>query len=169
MLADDLLVGDDRWQMTSLALELDGSVMMSVVPSARCPICGTPVDGAIRGIDVRRWIGPGVSSRCACTSGRAVSSATSPPARGRSSRSDSPDSCRVMRLARRKPAVCCWHLHNVPAGEAGARIAKTSRGWSSRSCRISCSGGPMAAAMAGSSRVKLNNSVTSVKAPPCAG
>src|SRR3982075_2144156 len=44
MLADDLLVGNDRWRMTSLAVEPDGSVMMSVVPSAVsaiCPECGT--------------------------------------------------------------------------------------------------------------------------------
>jgi transposase len=44
MLADDLLVGNDRWRMTSLAVEPDGSVMMSVVPSAVsaiCPVCGT--------------------------------------------------------------------------------------------------------------------------------
>jgi transposase len=43
MLADDLLVGNDRWRMTSLAVEPDGSVMMSVVPSAVsaiCPVCG---------------------------------------------------------------------------------------------------------------------------------
>jgi transposase len=43
--ADDLLVGTDRWRMASLAVELDGSVMMSVVPravSAICPVCGTP-------------------------------------------------------------------------------------------------------------------------------
>jgi transposase len=40
----DLLVGTDRWRMASLAVELDGSVMMSVVPratSAICPVCGT--------------------------------------------------------------------------------------------------------------------------------
>ena len=44
MLADDLLVGNDRWRMTSLAVEPDGSVMMNVVPSAVsaiCPVCGT--------------------------------------------------------------------------------------------------------------------------------
>ena len=44
MLADDLLVGHDCWRMTSLAVEPDGSVMMSVVPSAAsaiCPVCGT--------------------------------------------------------------------------------------------------------------------------------
>src|SRR5437868_14049410 len=44
MLADDLVVGNDRWRMTSLAVEPDGSVMMSVVPSAIsaiCPVCGT--------------------------------------------------------------------------------------------------------------------------------
>ena len=43
MLADDLLVGTDRWRMTSLAVEPDGSLMMSVVPSAAsaiCPVCG---------------------------------------------------------------------------------------------------------------------------------
>jgi hypothetical protein len=43
MLADDLLVGNDRWRMTSLAVEPDGSVMKSVVPgavSAICPMCG---------------------------------------------------------------------------------------------------------------------------------
>jgi DNA-binding NarL/FixJ family response regulator len=43
--ADDLLVGTDRWRMASLAVEADGSVMMSVVPSAisaLCPACGTP-------------------------------------------------------------------------------------------------------------------------------
>jgi transposase len=42
---DDLLVGSNRWRMTSLAIESDGSVMMSVVPnatSALCPVCGTP-------------------------------------------------------------------------------------------------------------------------------
>jgi transposase len=42
---DDLLAGSDRWRMTSLAIESDGSVMMSVVPnatSANCPVCGTP-------------------------------------------------------------------------------------------------------------------------------
>jgi len=42
---DDLLVGSDRWRMASLAVEQDGSVMMSVVPSAVsaiCPVCGTP-------------------------------------------------------------------------------------------------------------------------------
>jgi transposase len=41
---DDLLVGSDRWRMASLAIEPDGSVMMSVVPSATsatCPVCGT--------------------------------------------------------------------------------------------------------------------------------
>ena len=45
MLADDLLVANDRWRMTSLAVEPDGSVMMSVVPSAAsaiCPVCGAP-------------------------------------------------------------------------------------------------------------------------------
>lgn len=50
MLADDLLVGNDRWRMTSLAVEPDGSVLMSVVPnaaSAMCPCvwvseCSTP-------------------------------------------------------------------------------------------------------------------------------
>ena len=44
MLADDLLVGNDRWRMTTLAVEPDGSVMMSVVPSAVsaiCPVCKT--------------------------------------------------------------------------------------------------------------------------------
>jgi hypothetical protein len=44
MLAEDLLVGNDCWRMTSLAVEPDGSVMMSVVPSAAsaiCPVCGT--------------------------------------------------------------------------------------------------------------------------------
>ena len=44
MLADDLLVGNDRWRMTSLAVEPDGSVMLSVVTSAVsaiCPVCGT--------------------------------------------------------------------------------------------------------------------------------
>jgi transposase len=42
---DDLLVGSDRWRMASLAVEPDGSVMMSVVPSAVsaiCPVCETP-------------------------------------------------------------------------------------------------------------------------------
>jgi transposase len=42
---DDLLVGGDHWRMASLVVEPDGSVMMSVVPSARsanCPVCGTP-------------------------------------------------------------------------------------------------------------------------------
>jgi transposase len=42
---DDLLVGSDRWRMASLVVEPDGSVMMSVVPSAVsaiCPVCGTP-------------------------------------------------------------------------------------------------------------------------------
>jgi hypothetical protein len=42
---DDLLVGTDRWRMAGLAVELDGSVMMSVVPravSAICPVYGTP-------------------------------------------------------------------------------------------------------------------------------
>jgi len=42
---DDLLVGSDRWRMASLVVEPDGSVMMSVVPSAAsaiCPVCGTP-------------------------------------------------------------------------------------------------------------------------------
>jgi transposase len=42
---DDLLVGSERWRMASLAIEPDGSVMMSVVPSAAgatCPVCGTP-------------------------------------------------------------------------------------------------------------------------------
>ena len=45
MNADDLLVGTDRWRMASLAIELDGSVMMSVIPnavSAVCPMCTTP-------------------------------------------------------------------------------------------------------------------------------
>ncbi|MDQ6674302.1 MAG: ISL3 family transposase [Chloroflexota bacterium] len=45
MNVDNLLVGTDRWRMASLAVELDGSVMMSVVPravSAICPVCGTP-------------------------------------------------------------------------------------------------------------------------------
>jgi transposase len=43
MLADDLLAGNDRWRMTSLAVESDGSVMLSVVPSAASavPACGT--------------------------------------------------------------------------------------------------------------------------------
>jgi len=36
---DDLLVGSDRWRMASLAIEPDGSVMMSVVPSAVSAIC----------------------------------------------------------------------------------------------------------------------------------
>jgi transposase len=42
---DDLLMGSDRWRMASLAVEPDGSVMMSVVPSALsavCPVCGAP-------------------------------------------------------------------------------------------------------------------------------
>jgi transposase len=42
---DDLLVGTERWRMASLAIEPDGSVMMSVIPnaaSALCPVCGTP-------------------------------------------------------------------------------------------------------------------------------
>ena len=42
MNVDDLLVGSDRWRMASLAIEKDGSVMMSVVPSAVsaiCPVC----------------------------------------------------------------------------------------------------------------------------------
>src|SRR5215471_11943348 len=46
MCADDLLVGHDRWRMTSLAVEPDGPVMMSVVPSAAsaiCPVCGTQI------------------------------------------------------------------------------------------------------------------------------
>ena len=45
MNVDDLLVGSDRWRMASLAVEQDGSVMMSVIPSAVsaiCPVCGTP-------------------------------------------------------------------------------------------------------------------------------
>ncbi len=43
MNVDDLLVGSNRWRMTSLAVEPDGSVMMSVIPSAlsaTCPVCG---------------------------------------------------------------------------------------------------------------------------------
>jgi len=43
---DDLLVGSDRWRMASLAIESDGSVMLSVVPnttSAMCPVCGTAI------------------------------------------------------------------------------------------------------------------------------
>jgi transposase len=42
---DDLVVGTDRWRMASLAVGLDGSVTMSVVPSAEsaiCPVCGIP-------------------------------------------------------------------------------------------------------------------------------
>ena len=45
MNVDDLLVGTERWRMASLAIEPDGSVMMSVIPnavSALCPVCGTP-------------------------------------------------------------------------------------------------------------------------------
>jgi transposase len=41
---DDLLVGTDRWRMASLAVEADGSVVMSVIQSAGsaiCPMCGT--------------------------------------------------------------------------------------------------------------------------------
>ena len=43
--ATDLLVDAGRWRMASLAIEHDGSVTMSVVPSSNtcvCPICGTP-------------------------------------------------------------------------------------------------------------------------------
>src|SRR5450759_2929646 len=43
--ADDLLVGTDSWRMASLAVDLDGSVTMSVIPnavSAVCPLCATP-------------------------------------------------------------------------------------------------------------------------------
>src|SRR6266853_969157 len=42
---DDVLVGTDRWRLASLAVERDGSVTLSVVPSsetATCPLCGTP-------------------------------------------------------------------------------------------------------------------------------
>ena len=45
MNVDDLLVGSDRWRMASLAVEPDGSVMMSVVPRAAGairPVCETP-------------------------------------------------------------------------------------------------------------------------------
>ena len=41
---DDLLVDSNRWRMASMAIEPDGSVLMSVVPStssAICPVCGT--------------------------------------------------------------------------------------------------------------------------------
>jgi len=39
---DALLVGTDRWRMASLAVEPDGSVMISVVPSATSAICSLP-------------------------------------------------------------------------------------------------------------------------------
>jgi len=41
---EDLLVGSHRWRMASMAIEPDGSVLMSVLPStasAICPVCGT--------------------------------------------------------------------------------------------------------------------------------
>ena len=45
MNVEDLLVGSHRWRMASMAIEPDGSVLMSVLPStasAICPVCGTP-------------------------------------------------------------------------------------------------------------------------------
>jgi hypothetical protein len=115
VLADDLLVGNDRWRMTSLAVEPDGSVMMSVVPSAVsaiCPVVGRGVLGGIRGIDVRHWICPGASSPCGCASGRGGSSATNQLAHGRSLRSASRDCCRAMAAGRRRRLASCWRSPN---------------------------------------------------------
>jgi hypothetical protein len=81
---DDLLVGTDRRRMASLAVEPDGSVMMSVVPksvSAICPVCGTLSGRRHTWFDILHWTCPGASSPCDCPSGRGASSATNPSAR----------------------------------------------------------------------------------------
>ena len=84
MNVEDLLVGSHRWRMASMAIEPDGSVLMSVLPSTASAIC------------------PGVSSPCGCASGRGGFSAINPLARERSLRSGSRYSCRATAAGLRK-------------------------------------------------------------------
>jgi transposase len=104
--------------MASLAVELDGSVMLSVVPSAVsaiCPVCGTPsgrrhtwyrrtaLDPPWRKFTVRLRVW---ARRFFCDE---------PTYPRKIFASGSRDSCRAMAVGRRKRLACCWHLPNVLA------------------------------------------------------